>query len=415
MAKQITPQMFMVVKESSQKDKPDFSGGADTRSWPYDYGALAALMQLNTWHARCVEVVAGAAVGVGYDLAADDETKEKEARSALEALVEDSFSNFCAFIIEALRATGVAYIEVVRNAKNEIAELYPVLPQTIWINKDPTTGFTHKPEKNSNTKVAFKRFGEQGEGNEIIMLKTPCMADRHYGLPRWLPCMGAIDLDASAIDYNRAFFSNSAIPEMAIIVEGGEFSPEVEEAVKNFLTNNFKGADNAHRTLYIPVTDPNVKVRLEPLNKQIRDAAFHQLRVDDRDEIIGAHGVPPRIVGIMSAGSLGGGGEVTGQILVFDQVTLQPVREKLSKIFNKTIIAEMGLPEISFRKLDITSSMDDSEALAKLVAAGVISAEEARSELGYEGNVPTGGEGDAPSGDDDDLEKSLNRLEKRLA
>jgi len=367
-----------VQKASAQTDGAAV-GPAGGHAWPYPYDTLAQLPELHPWHARCLEVIGTASVGIGYDLEGDDEGRD---RDVLEALTEDSFSAFCAFGIFTLGAAGNAYLEVVRNAKNEIAELYWVPPQHIWVDKNG--GFIYRVDGATGSHLAPFGAPDRGDEHEVVHLKTPFLRHRHYGLPRWVAIVRAIQLDNNAVDYNSNFFANSARPDFAIIIEGGEFTPEVEQQVANFLTNNFKGVANSHRTIYIPVPDPNVNVRFEKLSAEIREASFTRLRDCNRDEIIAAHGVPPRILGVMSAGQLGGGGEVAGQILVFDQVTLQPLREKLAKTLNKTIIADLGLPPISFQRIDATTGAEDAETLAKLVGAGIITPDEARGRAGYE-------------------------------
>ena len=400
-------QTFLVQKQSQQLDAAPVGGPVGAIGWPYAYDALARLPELHPWHARCLEIVAAASVGCGYDVLTDDEDLEKRTRAALEDLVGDvAFTAFAAFLAYADAATGNAYIEVARNAGGQIAELFWMPPQFVWHAK--SGGFIYRAKGCSPQ--TFAAFGDREAGlHEVIALRTPFLRDRRYGLPKWISAMRAIALDNNAIDHNAAFFANSAIPALAIIVEGGEFTPEVELAVKNFLTNEFKGVDNAHRTLYLPLPDLGVTVRFEKLGQETKDGSFHLLRMDNRDEIIGAHGVPPRLLGIMSAGSLGGGGEVGGQILVFDQVTLQPVREKVAKTLNRTVIRELGLAEIAFKRIDATTAVEDADRIVKLLAGGVIDTNEARAEAGYQPAE------NAPAGDNDEaIGKSLAALEKAL-
>jgi len=396
-----------VYKASGQLDETSSTGPAGSYAWPYPYDTLAKLPELHPWHARCLDVISQTSVGLGYVVGADGDEPEElhRKRAVVEGLTEESFTSFCAFGQFTLDAVGMAYLEVVRNAVGEIAELYWIPPQYMWKAKDG--GFVYRI--GGHTDKRFTAFGRREDGvNEVVQLRIPCLADRHYGLPRWVAAVRAVHLDNNAIDYNSAFFANSAVPDMALIVEGGEFTPEVEEEVKNFLTREFKGPENAHRTLYIPVNDPNVKIRFEKLNERIVDMSFTRLRELNRDEIIGSHGVPPRILGIMSAGALGGGGEVAGQILVFNQTTLAPRRQYMAKRLNKTIFADLGLGEIVFIGIDATTGAEDAERLVKLVQASIMTRDEARAEQGLDALQ------DDDNDDDDAVGKSLAALEKAL-
>lgn len=391
-------------KASGQTESTIATGPNGSYAWPYPYDTLARLPELHPWHARCLDVISQAAVGIGYDVGADGDAPEELAskRAALEALTDQGFSAFMAFGLFTLDAVGVAYLEVVRNGGGEIDELYWVPPQYMWVGKNG--GFVYRPD--GSTTRRFADFGNREEGlNEVVQFRTPFLRDRHYGLPRWVAAVRAMYLDNNAVEYNSNFFANSAVPEMALIIEGGEMSEDAEEEVKNFLSREFKGKDNAHRTLYIPVPHSDVKVRFEKLNMEIRDMSFAKLRELNRDEIIAAHGVPPRILGVMSAGQLGGGGEVAGQILVFDQVTLSPRRQYMEKRLNKTVIADKELGEIRFHGIDATTGAEDADRLEKLVRSGIMTVDEARNEEGLEA---------LDDNENDDVGKSIAALEKAL-
>ena len=134
---------------------------------------------------------------------------------------------------------------------------------------------------------------------------------RFYGEPDYLAAMLSILTNQKADSFNNAFFENSARADTAIIFENSEPDEMQLNAFKEFFGSNFKGAGNAHKTLVLTANGDNAKVRIEDLSK-VSDISFEKLKNLNRDEIIAAHGVPPRMVGVMTAGQLGGSGEVTG-------------------------------------------------------------------------------------------------------
>ena len=102
--------VFLVQKSSQQAEAAQSGGPVGAWPWPYAYDALARLPELHPWHARCLEVVAAAAVGIGYDVVADDEAEQQRTRDRLEELVgaAGSFTAFCVFLAFSDASTGNA-------------------------------------------------------------------------------------------------------------------------------------------------------------------------------------------------------------------------------------------------------------------------------------------------------------------
>lgn len=125
-------------------------------------------------------------------------------------------------------------------------------------------------------------------------------SSRFYGEPDYLAAANAIQFTSMADQYNLKFFENGAKPELAMIFEGDEPSEEQARKFADFLSGNFKGLDNARKTLVVGTAAENSKIRFEQLSK-IEDMSFEKLKKVARDEIVAAHGVPPRLVGIIEA------------------------------------------------------------------------------------------------------------------
>ena len=199
---------------------------------------------------------------------------------------------------------------------------------------------------------------------------------RFYGEPDYLAAMLSILTNQKADSFNNAFFENSARADTTIIFENSEPDEMQLNAFKEFFGSNFKGTGNAHKTLVLTANGENAKVRIEDLSK-VSDISFEKLKNLNRDEIIAAHGVPPRMVGVMTAGQLGGSGEVTGQLHSFNELTIIPKQDQIEWFFDS-----IGYP-IKLKPIDVSNFKDDGELVAGLVSSGIISLNEARGILGY--------------------------------
>jgi hypothetical protein len=90
---------------------------------------------------------------------------------------------------------------------------------------------------------------------------------------------------------------------------------------------------------------------------------FEKLSQATREEILAAHGVPPRLVGIVTAGQLGGGSEMEGQMLSFIEMKVKPRMVYLENRV-KLLLRDQGLPE-EFRLKGIVPSLPREQAEAQ--------------------------------------------------
>jgi hypothetical protein len=306
---------------------------------------------------------------------------------------------------------GNGYLELVKGrGSGNIEEIYFMPAIEVWRRpRGSSTAFLYR-SSNEGTAQEIPRYPEfNDDGRSILHLQRATNLNRHYGFPSWLGIIPEIELDKYTTLYNQKFFVNSGVPDLAIIIEGGDLTETAEEAITEYLTSNFKGLDNSQKTVVIPVDGQGVKVRFEKIGMTIeKDGSFTKLRESCRDRIISGWGCPSRLVGVMSAGSLGGGGEVTSQLKTFQETVNGPdqryIASKLSPVFR-----EMGLPNFTgFSPIDT----DNYEETVSLFEAGVINKNEARSLHGY-GEVEDGEEFSSAKEEKDQV-KQLEDIRKSL-
>ena len=223
-------------------------------------------------------------------------------------------------------------------------------------------------------------------------------------MPTWIGAEGMLELADAATRYNAAFFKNKAIPEHAVIFKGTTPSKQMKADIQEFFRSEYQGIDNAHRTLVLHHPEEG-EIKFHQLTADIKDGDFLKLLDATRDRLPVAHGVPPRMMGIMSAGQLGGGGEVSGQLFTFELLTLKPKRRGMLDQLRPTL-AEIGVEpgtaeeqlgenQVAFRPIDLTPPKDDAENLPDLVNSGILTGAEARALLPYlQGGSESGGSGD---------------------
>lgn len=369
----------LVIKASKQVQNQD---AGDRIPWPLDWYTIAQYSSRNPHHCACLQVKANCTLGRGYNLLGLEEREEADLQERLKQInPRQSFQEILNCLALDYETFGNAYLEIVRNAKGEVVELYHLPAILAWL-RPGERGVLYENETNRQEYPFYRNGGR--ESHSVLHLAQYSPLNRHYGLPDWLGCLEVLELDYYATRYNQKFFVNSAIPDMAVIVEGGALDEDAEKAIVEFFQTSFKGLDNAHRTLFLPVNSPDVKIRFEKLVSEIKDASFDKLLQICRDRIISAHRVPPRLVGVSQPGSLGGTSEVFGQLSIFQDLIISPRQSYFASKLTP-VLREMGYPtvELHFNPMDTTAQETDSDYYTKLVSGGIITVNEAREELGY--------------------------------
>ena len=201
---------------------------------------------------------------------------------------------------------------------------------------------------------------------------------RFYGEPDYLATLLQIATTQKADKYNNSFLENGAKPGFAVMFENSEPTEDQIRAFREFFGENFKGYDNANKTIILSATsdmgEKPAKIRLERIS-QVEDISFKQLKEINRDEIIAAHAVPPRLAGVMSAGQLGGANEFISQLHAFNELEIKPKIKKIESFFEG-----IGV-KLKLNELDTTDFKDDTDIVTALLDRNIISIKEAREIL----------------------------------
>ncbi|MFO7446221.1 MAG: phage portal protein [Ignavibacteriaceae bacterium] len=376
-------------KESSQKNADDKT--AIVLAPPYSFQALSELYDMNSYHSRCCKVKAGVTVLLGYSIydPDDDGRRPDENSKKIDTLLKNSLIDLYNVQLDH-EIFGNGYIEIVRNSKKEITELYHIPARDSGLMlKD--RGVLLKQVIGS-TEIFYKLFeGEDyntGDSrHEFIQLKNYNPNSRHYGVPDYMGAISAMYLDNSANEYNTRRFMNNAVPDSIIKMYGFDKDSDTESDIKNFFQGNFKGIENAGKVLLLwaEAKDGN-EIEIEKMGSEIREASFRGLRMDNREEILAAHGVPARLAGVESAAKLSGGNETREQLKLFNEIVIIPKQKILAGVLNEIIEKGMNIKnwKMKFNTFEFANAAEDAAFYQTMVSSGILDPDEARIEMGYQ-------------------------------
>jgi len=226
----------------------------------------------------------------------------------------------------------------------------------------------------------FQRVGTEDIPMEGAQFMYDSILSDYYGEPDYIEVIPQIITLHKADQYNDVFFDNGAKPELAIMFKDSDPTDEQIAAIGDFMRKDLRGYKNAHKTLILTTGEGNGEnkpdIEIKELGK-VEDMSHEKLKKVGRDEIIAAHGVPPRLVGIVEASSLGGGGELTSQLHMFNQITIKPKMALVEAFF-----AQHGIT-LKLKEFDATAFKDDADVVTGLVQAGILTAQEAKNVMGW--------------------------------
>lgn len=376
----------------------------------YEPDDLIKYAELSVWHAACLNLWTAVTVDMGWDLVSDEEgaTPDDDYDTITNYLQNEGFPGADEPFEETLHrfaydyfAIGDGYLEQALangNQDENWGEFYHMPGHTVRriaprrvnqykIAENGERGYKQKRGIETSDEFVLPDQAEPGD-NVCWHYRRYDPRDDYYGLPRWIPAIGAIALDRSALEFNLHLFENEMTGKIIISVTGGELSKDTMQNIRDFVHNNLRGITNAGRVLLLKSQSEQAKISVEHLWKGIeknKDLPYGQGRSDSRDEIIAAHNVPPRLVGIMSAAQLGGTGEVQGQLQTFKELYVEPEQQRLEQWMMRGPLEPVfrdSTWRLQFRRMDISDFAETAGAWSGLVSNQIAETDEAREAIG---------------------------------
>lgn len=326
---------FMVFKSAKGSSRKKVDSGR-----PYDVQELIEAYYNNSWHSTCINLKSICILGDGI------ENTEVLARLG-EIVREDSVFTLLQKTILDLRIFGDAFWEIVRTGSG--VEIYHMPSWTVSAGKDG--GWS---QELGDSKVDFP-------SDAVWHFREPSLLSQVWGSPDYLPLIedATIESISTIKTYNKLFFKNNAIPDGILFIKGGDLGPSTEAGLRRFFREKFLGVENASKFCVAPVPE-GVQVQLERL-QDTKEGKFLELQDKLVMEILSCHGVPPRLAGIMIPGSLGGGGEASGELKIFLQTRIKPLQNIFGGQLDKFFLEVLQMQtDITFKAFDILPSEAES-------------------------------------------------------
>jgi hypothetical protein len=340
---------------------------------PVNMFALASLVDSDPTHRACLDIKTMMVSGLGYQFLNKKAEKNKDFKKFIDSPNMDVFMTFQDLLTAStfdFMVFGNTYLDFIQVGKQKA--LYHLIARDVYIKPKKIGGVAipriadsyYQILSGGNQHTEFRSLmdGETVKKAQHYLAHfyqyTPVSS--YYGLPSYLPAIQNISENVLIRNHGIRFFSNSARPDLALLISNGDVSDKEIEKIKTQLSTYHKGIENAHRFFVFSIEGENAKVELKEISKTI-DGQFLKESEKNRDEIARIHQIPPKVLGISSAGSLGSGSETIGALKNFVETSIKPLQLRYESFINKVLYIMFGFnPEIKFNQIDLTNEKDDA-------------------------------------------------------
>ena len=268
----------------------------------------------------CVRILAEAVAGLPLHLYRYTENggKEKAIDHPLYLLLHDepnpemSSFVFRETLMTHLLLWGNAYAQIIRNGKNEVIALYPLMPNKMEVDRDEHGQLYYKYQRSNDEAPTM-------EGSSVILkpcdvLHIPGLGfDGLVGYSPIAMAKNAIGMAIACEEFGAKFFANGAAPSGVLEHPGTIKDPS---RVREAWQSQFGGSSNSGK---VAVLEEGMKYT--PISISPEQAQFLETRKFQINEIARIFRVPPHMVGDLEKSSFS---NIEQQSLEFVKYTLDP-------------------------------------------------------------------------------------------
>ena len=207
---------------------------------------------------------------------------------------------------------GNAYAQIIRNGKNEIVALYPLMPNKMSVDRDEAGRLYYPYYRGSDEAIKDKEFAVTLYPSDVLHI--PGLGfDGLVGYSPIAMAKNAIGMAIACEEYGAKFFANGAAPGGVLEHPGTIKDPQ---RVRESWQSTFGGSGNANK---IAVLEEGMKYT--PIGISPEQAQFLETRKFQINEIARIFRVPPHMVGDLEKSSFS---NIEQQSLEFVKYTLDP-------------------------------------------------------------------------------------------
>ena len=290
----------------------------------------------------CVRILAEAVAGLPLHLYRynADGGKEKAIDHPLYLLLHDepnpemSSFVFRETLMTHLLLWGNAYAQIIRNGKNQVVALYPLMPNKMSVDRDENGKLYYTYYRGSDEAIRDRQYAVKLQPSDVLHI--PGLGfDGLVGYSPIAMAKNAIGMAIACEEYGAKFFANGAAPGGVLEHPGTIKDPA---RVRESWQHTFGGSGNANK---VAVLEEGMKYT--PIGISPEQAQFLETRKFQINEIARIFRVPPHMVGDLEKSSFS---NIEQQSLEFVKYTLDPWLVRWEQSIYRTLFTESEKKEL---------------------------------------------------------------------
>ena len=289
----------------------------------------------------CVRILAEAIAGLPLHVYRykDGGGKEKALDHPLYPLLHDEPNpEMTSFVFRETLMThlllwGNAFAQVIRNGRDEIIGLYPLMPNRMTVGRDEAGRLYYEYQRTWDEPTG--RFETVTLAARDVLHIPGLGFDGLVGYSPIAMAKNAIGLAQATEDYGASFFANGAAPGGVLEHPGPIKDPA---RVRESWQSTFGGARNGNK---IAVLEEGMKYT--PISVSPEQAQFLETRKFQINEIARIFRIPPHMIGDLEKSSFS---NIEQQSLEFVKYTLDPWVIRFEQAITKTLLSPREKPQI---------------------------------------------------------------------
>jgi len=277
------------------------------------------------------------------------------------------------YIVEAsLGLWGSAPVALFRDSRGQVRELWWLHPSRFKVVPDRSAYIKGYLYAASGVEIALAP-------KDVLWFRYPNPIQEYAPLSPVAALRMTIDMNVDAIRFNRRFFRNDATPGRVYLKTEMDLTSAQAEELRARWERAFKDPNRAHS---IAVLDKSADLKTLAVSQ--RDMEFVEAQRFTKEEICGAYGVPPVLLGDLRFSTFSN--FQLAKTSFWDE-TMVPELQLLESEMNESLMPQLapGLV-VRFDLSEVSALREDANAKAerhrKLVQAGILTINEVRAKEG---------------------------------
>lgn len=254
-----------------------------------------------------------------------------------DGILEDEIRN----LVRDYLIYGIAYLNVLRNAKGEVATVKWIDTRNIRSNEDNTVFFYSADWSKSYGRVktiVLPKYQKTGKDvSSIVMIKD---YDRDvYPTPKWGAAIDSVVTEIEIGKYHLNEILNNFTASAIINFNNGVPSDEDKDEIEKMIQEKFCSAENAGRFVLAFNNNKESAVTIERLGTDDFDKRYDAVAKKTRQEIFTAFRANPNLFGIPTENLGFSAEEYESSFKLFNRTSIRPLQKLIVRTFDKLGIA----------------------------------------------------------------------------